>query len=83
MSEEITQIKEEIAEIKATIAQIQRHKAAPNKHCLTVEDVAQWADASEKTVKKWEQEGLLRAQYPNAKKRYLYADVVKFLEGKK
>ena len=83
MSEKIALLEQRIDQLEREIKATQLWKKAPNKHCLTQEEVAEQLGCSVRKVQQYEQQGYLVAMYPNAKKRYHYKDVDLFMRGLK
>ena len=83
MSEKIALLEQRIDDLERELAAAQLWKKAPNRHCLSQKEVAEQLGCSVKKVQQYEQQGLLVAMYPNAKKRYHYKDVETFMRGHK
>ena len=81
LQQEVTRLKKELISLKSQLKEINRFKLAPNVNALSVEEVASWVEISTKSVKRYENQGILIAAFPNAKRRYLYEDVENFMRG--
>lgn len=77
--EEYFLLKKEIRELKEMLL---AKKKNPCGECFSIEDVAEFAGISPKTVRNDYADGKIFAKYPRAKNKFTYEDMDRYLQGK-
>ncbi len=79
----IVALKSENNELRREVDELKKQILRPDltRQMFSYEDVATMSGENVRTIKRREKEGLIRAKYPEAEKRFTKQQVEKFLQG--